>query len=112
MDKTRRLSARTLLDNPIHNLHGDRLGDLNDIVLDASSGQPIYAVLSVGGLLGMGEKYFAVPWHAMQIETEHEHRILLDASSERLKAATGFDKDHWPDEADAGFTERVHTSYT
>lgn len=114
MDIARRMSAKDLLGQPIHNLHGDKLGDLADIVLDRHEGLPVYGVLSVGGVLGMGEKLFAVPWHALRLDTErdHDHRFLLDASIDRLKSAPGFDHDNWPDTADEGFVERTHTSYT
>ena len=114
MDTARRMSAKDLLGQPVHNLHGDKLGDLADIVLDRHAGMPIYGVLSVGGVLGMGEKLFAVPWSALRLDTphEHEHRFLLDASADRLKAAPGFERDNWPDEADVGFIERTHTNYT
>ena len=114
MDTARRMSVKELLGRSIHNLHGDKLGDLADIVLDRHAGMPIYGVLSMGGVLGMGEKLFAVPWSALRMETEgeHGHRFLLDASVDRLKGAPGFDRDNWPDEADMGFIERTHTNYT
>lgn len=111
MDRTRRLPARDLVGQPVHNLHGDRLGEIQDIVMDTATGRVAYGVLSVGGVLGMGEKLFAVPWSAMHIEADHDHRVLLDATPDRLKSATGFDKDQWPDEPDTGFIERTHTNY-
>jgi hypothetical protein len=43
----------------------------------------------------MGEKLFAVPFSAFEYNvTTHEYD--LDVSKERLKAAPGFDPDHWP----------------
>ncbi|HLI17511.1 MAG TPA: PRC-barrel domain-containing protein [Rhodanobacteraceae bacterium] len=111
MDSTQRLSARELVGQPVHNLHGDKLGEVADVVIDTATGRVIYGALSVGGVLGVGEKLFAVPWSAMRIEADHDHRVLLDATPDRLKAASGFDKDHWPDDADTGFIERTHTNY-
>lgn len=112
MDTTRRLSAKTLVGESVHNAQGEKLGELVDIVFEMPSGQAIYAALSVGGVLGVGEKLFAVPWSALRFDIAHDHRVLLEASPERLKTATGFDKDNWPDEADTGFVERTHTNYT
>ncbi|MGH7223274.1 MAG: PRC-barrel domain-containing protein [Gemmataceae bacterium] len=112
MDTTARMSLKSLTGLAVQNPRGDKLGELTDVVIDAGGGRIVYVVLSVGGVLGMGEKLFAVPWHVLRVDTGHEPHVLLDASIDRLKSAPGFDKDHWPDEADTGFVERTHTSYS
>lgn len=111
MDATRRLSAKTLVGESIHNTQDEKLGDLVDIAFEMPSGQAVCAALSVGGALGVGEKLFAVPWSALRFDIEHDRHVLLDASPDRLKTAAGFDKDNWPDEADAGFVERTLTNH-
>ncbi|MEO8810679.1 MAG: PRC-barrel domain-containing protein, partial [Rhodanobacter sp.] len=55
------LSASTLSGDDIKNPQGDSLGDLKDLMIDTTSGKVAYAVLSFGGILGMGDKLFAVP---------------------------------------------------
>jgi sporulation protein YlmC with PRC-barrel domain len=112
MDNLTRVSLKKLVGQTAQNPTGDKLGEVTDIVVDAVGGRVIYAALSVGGVLGMGEKLFAVPWHVLRIDAEHEPHVLLDASIDRLKSAPGFEKDKWPDEADAGFVERTHTNYS
>jgi len=47
----------------------------------------------------VGGKLFAVPWEALRLDTENK-RFLLDVNQAQLDAATGFDKNHWPDRAD------------
>ncbi|MEO8746328.1 MAG: PRC-barrel domain-containing protein [Rhodanobacter sp.] len=103
-------SAQTLLGDSIVNSQGDKLGDLKDVVLNLQTGAIAYAVLSFGGILGLGDKLFAVPWSAIRVDFENKC-VVLNASKDRLKAAPGFDKDHWPDFADPGFVERVRTYY-
>ena len=73
----------------------ENLGDVNDVIVE-KAGMPSMIVVGVGGFLGIGEKYFAVPWHALTMDTDN-HRFILDVDKERLKDAQGFDKDHWPD---------------
>ena len=58
-----------------------------------------YAVLAVGGFLGIGEKYFAVPWRAFELDAQRKC-FVLGVDKERLSDAPGFDKDHWPDTND------------
>lgn len=81
------------------NLRGETLGEIEEIMLDVRGGRIAYAVLAVGGLLGLGEKYFAIPWTALTLDTDRQC-FVLDADKERLKNAAGFDKENWPVLAD------------
>jgi hypothetical protein len=56
------MGADTLLGNDVYNKDGDDLGDIKEFMIDMASGKIAYAVLSYGGVLGMGDKLFAVPW--------------------------------------------------
>ena len=89
------LSASTLIGDTIRNRQGEELGSLEEIMIDLDSGRVAYAVLSFGGFLGLGDKYFAIPWQALFVDTEKEE-IVLDISKEKLENAPGFDKDNWP----------------
>lgn len=104
------LSTSTLLDNEVYNVKGENLGDIKEFMLDTNSGKICYAVLSFGGFLGMGEKLFAVPWSALTLDTEYK-RFVLDVEVERLKSAPGFDKDDWPDMADATWARGISDYY-
>jgi sporulation protein YlmC with PRC-barrel domain len=59
---TQALSASTITGDQARNNDGEKLGHLEEIVIDLDSGRVSYAVLASGGFLGLGEKYFAVPW--------------------------------------------------
>jgi sporulation protein YlmC with PRC-barrel domain len=98
----------------VENQQGEDLGDIKDIVLD-SQGQIRYAVLAFGGFLGMGEKYFAVPWSALKPEVGQKagdrERYVLNVDKERLRNAPGFDKNNWPNMADRSWGEQIHAFY-
>jgi len=104
------MGANTLDGNDVYNLQGDDLGDIKEIMLDVASGRVAYEVLAFGGFLGMGDKLFAVPWSALKLDTVNK-RFVLDVEKERLETAPGFDKDHWPDMADATWMKSVHSYY-
>ena len=104
------LSASTLTGDDVKNPQGEALGDLKDIMIDTLSGKVAYGVLSFGGVLGMGDKYFAVPWSALTVDGKNKN-LVLNVSKERLKSAPGFDKDHWPNFADPTFVEKLHSYY-
>lgn len=106
----RLMSADTLMGNDVYNRQDEDLGDIKDIMLDVPAGRISYAVLSYGGLLGIGEKLFAVPWEALTLDTENK-RFTLDVTKDRLESAPGFDKDSWPNMSDLTWAQGIHTYY-
>lgn len=104
------MGADTLLGNDVYNKDGEDLGDIKEFMLDMASGQVAYAVLSFGGVLGMGDKLFAVPFSALSLDTVNK-RFTLNVPKEALKDAPGFDKDQWPSMADKTWASGVHRFY-
>jgi sporulation protein YlmC with PRC-barrel domain len=104
------MGANTLDGNDVFNRQDEDLGDIKEIMLDMSNGRVAYAVLSYGGFLGMGDKLFAVPWNALTLDTVNK-RFVLDIDKARLENAPGFDKDQWPDMANAAWSKGVHDYY-
>lgn len=109
-DYRRVLSAGTLKGDRVRNHDGDDLGKIEEIMIDLESGAVAYAVLSFGGFLGMGDKLFAIPWGALQID-EINREFILNASKEALENAPGFEQDSWPDMAQPSFATLVHEHY-
>ena len=104
------LSASTLIGDDIRNTRGEKLGKLEEIMLDLDAGRVAYAVLSFGGFLGVGDKLFAIPWEALEVDTENKE-IVLDVPKEKLEEAPGFDKDNWPQTTDRQWLAEVHAYY-
>jgi sporulation protein YlmC with PRC-barrel domain len=46
----------------VYNKTGEKIGHVEDVVLDKQSDRILFAALGFGGVLGMGEKYYPVPW--------------------------------------------------
>lgn len=107
----RLMGAGTLMSEDVYNRQDEDLGDIKEIMLDMQTGQIAYAVVSFGGILGMGNKLFAVPWQALQLDTANK-RFILDCTKERLESAPGFDEDRWPDMADPDFGSHIHGFYS
>jgi len=97
-DKSGVLKASDLIGMKVQGTDGKNLGKIRDLVIDPD-GDIQYAVLDFGGFLGVGDKYFAVPWDALQ-RTDNGKKIALDTTKRDLKKAPGFDKNHWPDLSD------------
>jgi sporulation protein YlmC with PRC-barrel domain len=88
--------ASKIIGTAVKNSNGDKLGKIKDLVLDPESGQVVYVVVSFGGLLGVGNKLFALPWKALHWTRDKEYYVF-DVDKSTLKKAPGFDKKHWPD---------------
>ena len=106
------LQVTTLIGNKVLNPAGEQLGNLKELVLDLEDGHIAYAVLSFGGFVGMGDKLFAIPWEALILNPK-DHTFILDVDKEVLRKAPGFDKDHWPDNAqyEAGWLRDIYEYY-
>lgn len=104
------MAASTLTRDKVVNLQGETIGDLHEIMVDVLRGRVAYAVLSAGGFLGLGEKYFAIPWSALTLDVENKC-FILDINRERLTNAPGFDKHDWPTTADEQWNRDTHSYY-
>jgi hypothetical protein len=81
-------------------------------MIDIPSGRVVYAVLSFGGFLGIGDAWVAVPWNAMQIDEQALiESFVLDIDRETLEHAPRFSKDRWPNMADPAFAAAIDRHY-
>ena len=104
------VKASSIIGTNVVNPKGDSLGDIKEIVIDPRTGRVAYAVVSFGGFLSMGEKLFAIPFSAFKYNVT-KNDYVLDVSKERLKAAPGFDSDHWPSMSDEKWNRDVYKYY-
>ncbi len=104
------LSASTMIGTAVENKVGENLGKIEELMVDLSSGRIAYAVLSFGGFLGLGDKFFALPWDSLKVDTVKK-KVILDLDKQKLENAPGFDKDHWPDTSDHAWLVDVYHYY-
>jgi sporulation protein YlmC with PRC-barrel domain len=103
--KTSAIIGRT-----VESQHGNELGQIAEVIMEATTGNVVYAVLTSDGFLGLGEKLFAIPWRALQQPTAAQ-TFRLDMTEEQLKKAPGFDKDTWPDLEDRHWGDTIQAYY-
>lgn len=91
-------NAEEVIGAKVYNAQNEELGKIDDIAV-YSNGQIAYGVLSYGGVLGVGDKLFAIPWSLVRASHKPEDntvRLAVNVDKERLKSAPGFDKKNWP----------------
>jgi len=95
--------ASSLIGMDVRNSQNEKLGEIKDLVVDLSSGKIAYAVLSVGGFLGIGDKYVAVPPGAFHPAPD-QNNLVLNADKAKIQNAPGFAKTSWPELNSATWT--------
>ena len=65
---TTAILASKVKGTPVYNTNGEKVGSIEDIVLDKTSNNIMFAVLGSGGVLGMGEKYRPIPWSILDYD--------------------------------------------
>jgi sporulation protein YlmC with PRC-barrel domain len=91
-----RLTASSIIGDSVENTQGEKLGTINNVMINLESGHVEYLVMEFGAFLGVGGKLFAVPFSEFKIDAE-KRLFILDRDKEFLEKLPGFDKLHWPD---------------
>ena len=93
----------------VYNDSGDKLGSIDDLMIDKHSGQVRYAVLEFGGFLGMGTDRYPLPWDMLKYDTSKDGYVVpLD--KDRLQGAPSYAEDDQPDYDDS-YGRRVNDYY-
>jgi len=74
----------------VYNDTGDKIGTVEDIVLDKQSNQILFAALGFGGVLGVGEKYYPVPWSLLDYD-DNKGGYVVPLSKDRLENAPAYE---------------------
>ncbi|VWB12841.1 PRC-barrel domain-containing protein [Burkholderia lata] len=104
------MAARTLEGDRVLTMDGDDIGQVTDIMLDVRSGRIAYAVVSSGGVQGLGDKLLAVPWNVLVLDVDRQC-FVLPVATECVREAPGFDRTRWPAMADPDWAEATHAYY-
>jgi sporulation protein YlmC with PRC-barrel domain len=86
------IAAEKVNGTSVYNLAGDKLGTVYDIMIDKVSGRAIYTVLSFGGFLGMGEKYYPLPWANLKYDAQ-QGGYVVNLDKKLLEGAPNYDRD-------------------
>ncbi len=77
----------------VYNLAGEKLGSINDLMIDKLSGQVRYAVMEFGGFLGMGTDRYPLPWNVLKYNTDKDGYVVALEKSVLEKAPRYSDAD-------------------
>lgn len=106
---TRAILASKVKGTTVYNTRGDKIGHVEDVVLDKTSDNIMFAALGFGGVLGMGEKYAPVPWSMLNYEPDRGGYVV-PMTEDTIKKAPVYDLSDLT-KADGAFGDIRTTAY-
>lgn len=85
---------------PVFSTGGERVGHIQDIAIGKTTGQVAYAILTVGGFLGAGERRYPLPWRMLTYDPNRNGYVTA-VDKEQLRGAPSYDKSQLADAGDA-----------
>jgi sporulation protein YlmC with PRC-barrel domain len=102
--------ASKLMGAPVKNLQDEKLGNVENLLVDLPSGRIVTVIISSGGFLGMDDELSAVPPTALRFNTDRD-TLQLDTTKEMLGNAPHFKANQWPDFAQPDYATGVYRAY-
>jgi len=85
--------ASKLIGASVKSTQGENLGKIDELVIDPHDARIKAAVVSVGGVLGLGAKSVAIPWDRMTMGTGADRdTIIVAMGKDELERAPGWQK--------------------
>ena len=107
---TNAVLASTVTGTKVCDPSGDDVGEVKDIVLDKGSNNVMFAVVSFGGFLGIGEKYHPLPWGELDYDPDAD-RYKINRSKEQLQAAPYDSLEELTRDDGMSYRDRVYDYY-
>lgn len=104
------ISSRTVEGTPIYGTNGERLGSVHSVMIDKESGQVAYAVLSFGGIFGIGQRVHPVPWEKLSFDRER-YGYRVDFSADQIRDAPSLVLDEADRPTSRPYEERMYEYY-
>ena len=99
-----------LLGLPVTSTTGDKVGKVEDLVVDLAAAWVTEVVVSTGGFLGIGDELSAVPPSLFRFGVDHG-TLVLQASKELVHSAPRFKPEEWPQHASPERVGEVYRAY-
>ena len=104
------IEASKVQGTAVYNPHGERLGSVDDVMIEKRSGQAAYAIMSFGGFLGLGSEHYPIPWSKLKYDTTLGGYVA-DIDPSLLEGAPAYAAGAQPRWGDKGYEENLHRYY-
>jgi hypothetical protein len=101
------ISSEDVQGTNVYGPDGSKLGEIDHLMIEKQAGRVTYAVMSFGGLLGVGNSHYPLPWGALKYDTGLGG-YKTNVSSDQLKDAPQFSENSW---SNRDWETRTHSHY-
>jgi sporulation protein YlmC with PRC-barrel domain len=109
-DETHNLIASDKVEGTaVYNRDGEKLGTVKNFMVGKRNGRVEYAVLSFGGLFGIGERYHPLPWDTLDYDKD-KGGFVVDIAKEKLESGPSYERGNEP-EFNREYGEKVYGHY-
>src|SRR4029453_5871092 len=103
------ISSSKVAGTPVYNANGDKLGSIDDVIIDKVSGQVRYAALEFGGFLGVGTDRYPLPWSSLKYDTGRDGNVV-PLRKDQLEKAPRYAESKEPENTD-DYGRKVYDYY-
>ncbi len=104
------ISSEKVDGTAVYGRDGERIGSVKSLMIEKRGGRVTDAVVSVGGFLGIGEKYHSLPWSTLKYDTDVDG-YRLDVTEDQLRSGPTFDETSADNVLDRAYQHRVYSHY-
>jgi sporulation protein YlmC with PRC-barrel domain len=104
------IAASKVEGTAVMNTAGEKLGSIENVMIDKLTGKVAYAVMSFGGFLGIGDRHHPLPWNVLKYDTNLDGYVV-NLDKKMLEGAPTYETDERVDWADREWARRVHDYY-
>jgi hypothetical protein len=79
----------------VYSANGERIGAIERVMIEPLSGKVSYAVLGFGGLFGMGDEHYPLPWPALRYDPSLSGYRVAVTEAQMKDAPKYIDESEW-----------------
>ncbi|MBA3477819.1 MAG: PRC-barrel domain-containing protein [Lautropia sp.] len=106
----RLISSSKVQGTEVYGASGDHVGEIDHLMIERVSGRVAYAVMSFGGILGMGKAFYPIPWNALKYDTALDG-YRTDVTRDQVESAPAYTGGETFDWSNEDWNSRVHEHY-
>ena len=101
------ISSEDVEGTNVYDINGEKIGEIDHLMIAKFSGRVTYAVMSFGGFLGLGHSHYPLPWDTLKYNPKLAG-YETNVTEAQLRDAPAFSDDSWTDRS---WETRTHSHY-
>jgi hypothetical protein len=101
------ISSEDVEGTNVYDMKGEKIGEIDHLMIAKFSGRVTYAVMSFGGFLGLGHSHYPLPWDTLKYNPKLAG-YETNVTEALLRDAPAFSDDSW---SDRNWETRTHSHY-